>query len=250
MPSIKISEAQKEEIQKEIKCIKSSETGKLYLDKKFNGKDPTAAEYIKANGCGLWAFIQWLKPDKGKDGELKSLIQRLTRGAGPAVAALFEEISLFRLMQTGEAFRVTGMQAVREKEDKKYREKKRRELAAYEKKILEVAKFFDQAAVEAALIKAKRKIDETPKPAALIFASDYLKHGVLYHDPKMKESSKGAQPLRRFICIAYKIAKEKTDASDNSIYKNIAAIINILDPDGKTQTIPNIRNYVKRHCTK
>lgn len=75
MPDIKISEAQKEEIQKEIKFIKSSETGKLYLDKKFKGKDPAAVEYL-VEASSLYQFIKWLlKPDKGRDGKLKSLIQ-------------------------------------------------------------------------------------------------------------------------------------------------------------------------------
>lgn len=249
MTDIILTEAQKEEIQKEIKIIKSSETGRLYLDKKFNGADPTDTEMINVNSCGLFALVQRL--DKVNDKELKSRIKPLTRNIDNAESALLiEEIAGFKFSYDAEVFQIRGMQSLRKKLDKEHAKKKERKFETYKKLILKTATITDHINIEKALIDAKHKADETPPPPYLSFASEALTRGVIWRDNNIKQSSKGSQFLRRFICIAYRTAK-KPKISDNSIFENIAAILNILAVKGDKQfTNKNIQSYVRRNCTE
>jgi hypothetical protein len=252
MTEITLTEAQKEEIKKEIKIVKASKTGRLYFDKNFNGKDPTEAEMVTANGCGLFAFVKWLK-ETGEDQTIQSCIQTLTgRGDKSAAALLIEEMAMLKFSIAAEDFRIKEMQSLRKKLDNEHGKKKKGILSRKEKKIREIAMDDpDSIDMEKALKTAKHKADETPPPPYLYYASDALKHGVIWHDSNMKQSSKGRQFLRRFICIAYRTAKTQTKAKDNNIRENIATILNILNVnDGKRFTNENIQSYALKYCTE
>jgi len=245
-----IPEALEEILEEEINFIQTSETGCLYFKKKFGDRLPTPVEFIDAYGAAIHPLIRWLVKNE-KDRDLKSCVQRLSKSNDSATSNIIEAIAILKSLLPLDERWIKKFQQDREKLAKNHEKKIKREYEKSEKIILAAAKITDNIDVDKALKDAQRKSEERQPPAYLKSASEALKYGYIWPDKNMKKSSKGSESLRWFICKTYLTAKTQTTASDNSIFVNIATILNVLNVKDDTYfTNKNIQSYVRRHCPK